>query len=205
LNATRPELQHDRDTTSVNVIDRAGNHFSMTISDPQTDVPLVPGWGFGLGGRASQFNLNPDLANVVAPGKRPRNTNSPFLVMKDGQPFLGLSTPGADQQVQILLQVLLNVIEWQMPIEHAVDQPRFGSSNFAATGSEVNRAPGVLAIEAGLPAATLKELERRGHVVRPWGHWNYRTGAPTVTHREPETGIMSGAADVRREAAALAY
>ena len=131
-------------------MDAEGNVFSNTISDPQTGTPMVPGWGFGLGGRGGQFNLNPDLANVVAAGKRPRNTNSPFLVMKDGHPFMGLSTPGADEQVQSLLQVLLNVIEWQMPIEHAVDQPRFGSSNFPGTGSEVNRSPGVLIREQNL-------------------------------------------------------
>ena len=46
-----------------------------------------------------QFNLDPRLANVMAPGKRPRNTNTPLLVMKDGKPFMGLSTPGADQQL----------------------------------------------------------------------------------------------------------
>ena len=67
----------------------------MTISDPQTTSPMVPGWGFGLGSRGSQFNLNPELANVVAPGKRPRNTNAPFLVMKDGRPFMGFRRPAA--------------------------------------------------------------------------------------------------------------
>ena len=193
------------DTTSVNAMDAEGNVFSNTISDPQTGTPMVPGWGFGLGGRGSQFNLTPDLANVVAPGKRPRNTNSPFLVMKDGRPFMGLSTPGADEQVQSLLQVLLNVIEWQMPIEHAVDQPRFGSSNFPGTGGEVNRSPGVLFLENRISAAVVKDLEGRGHVMRSWGGWNYRTGSPTVTFRDPQTGLLVAAADVRREAVALGY
>jgi gamma-glutamyltranspeptidase/glutathione hydrolase len=200
-----PAEPQQMDTTSVNAMDAEGNVFSNTISDPQTGTPMVPGWGFGLGGRGGQFNLNPDLANVVAPGKRPRNTNSPFLVMKDGRPFMGLSTPGADEQVQSLLQVLLNVIEWQMPIEHAVDQPRFGSSNFPGTGGEVNRSPGVLFLENRISAAVVKDLEGRGHVMRSWGAWNYLTGSPTVTFRDPRTGLLVAAADVRREAVALGY
>ena len=195
----------EKDTTSVNAMDADGNIFSMTISDPQTTTPMIPGWGFGLGSRGSQFNLNPELANVVAPGKRPRNTNAPFLVMKDGRPFLGLSTPGGDEQIQSLLQILLNVIEWQMPIEHAVDQPRFGSGNFPGTGGEVNRSPGVLFIENRISAAVVKELQSRGHVMRSWGVWNYLTGAPTLTFRDPETGLLVAAADVRREAVALGY
>ena len=197
--------QDEIDTTSASVIDAEGNLFSITVSDPQTGVPMIPGWGFGLGGRGGQFNLNPELANVVAPGKRPRNTNAPVLVMKDGEPFMGLSTPGGDQQVQILLQVLLNVIEWQMPIEHAVDQPRFGSYNFPGTGGEVNREPGVLRIEARILKEVVDALEEMGHDVRSWGEWNYRTGSPTVTYRDPETGLLVGAADVRREGAALGY
>lgn len=197
--------EQEKDTTSVNAMDAEGNIYSNTISDPQTSVPMIPGWGFGLGSRGTQFNLDPSLANVAAAGKRPRNTNAPFLVMKDGKPFLGLSTPGGDEQVQSLLQIMLNVIEWQMPIEHAVDQPRFGSSNFPGTGSEINRGPGVLMLESRVPAATVQELQKRGHVMRSWGAWNYRTGSPTITHRDLITGLLAAAADVRREAMALGY
>ena len=50
---------------------------------------LIPGWGFGLGGRLGQLNLDASLANVMAPNKRPRNTNNPILIMKDGKPFIG--------------------------------------------------------------------------------------------------------------------
>jgi gamma-glutamyltranspeptidase/glutathione hydrolase len=195
----------EKDTTSVNAMDADGNLFSITISDPQTTAPMIPGWGFGLGSRGTQFNLDPSLANVAAPGKRPRNTNAPFLVMKDGRPFMGLSTPGGDEQIQSLLQILLDVIEWQMPIEHAVDQPRFGSSNFPGTGGEVNRNPGVMFMENRISAAVVKDLTSRGHIVRSWGNWNYLTGAMTLTHRDPQTGLMTAAADVRREAIALGY
>jgi gamma-glutamyltranspeptidase/glutathione hydrolase len=96
------------DTTSLNVLDREGNLFSMTESNGHLTTPLIPGWGFGLGNRGGQINLDPNLANVVAPGKRPRNTNTPFLVMKEGKPLMGLSLAGGDMQAQALLQIFLN-------------------------------------------------------------------------------------------------
>ena len=193
------------DTSSLNVMDGEGNVFSLTESDGHTSTPMIPGWGFGLGGRMYQFNLDPGLANVMAPGKRPRNTNSPLLVMKDGKPFMGLSTPGGDQQLQSLLQVFLNVVVWGMSPEQALDQPRFGSYNFPGTGSEVNNNPAVINIEERIPAATADALRAMGHDVRPWGRWNWRACAPTVTWRDPETGLMIAAGDVRRETASLGF
>ena len=196
---------HSVDTSSLNVMDAEGNLFSLTESDGHTSTPMIPGWGFGLGNRMGQFNLDPELANVMAPGKRPRNTNSPLLVMKDGQPFMGLSTPGGDQQLQSLLQVFLNVVVWGMSPEQAVDQPRFGSYNFPGTGSEVNRNPAVLYMEDRIPAETAEALRAMGHDVRSWGLWNWRACAPTVTWRDPETGVMIAAGDVRRETSSLGF
>jgi gamma-glutamyltranspeptidase/glutathione hydrolase len=194
-----------RDTSSLNVMDAEGNLFVMTESDGHLSTPMIPGWGFGLGARMEQFNLDPTLANVMAPGKRPRNTNSPILIMKDGQPFLGLSTPGGDQQVQSLLQVFLNVVLWGMSPEHAVDQPRFGSYNFPGTGSEVNRYPARLNVEGRIPEATVEALKSMGHDVQRWGLWDYHACAPTLTYRDPETGVMIAAGDVRRETSSMAY
>ncbi len=152
-----------------------------------------------------QFNLDPRLANVMAPGKRPRNTNTPLLVMKDGQPFMGLSTPGADQQLQSLLQVFLNVVVWGMSPEQALDQPRFGSYNFPTTGNEINRNPARLLLEDRIPGQTAEALRDLGHDVGWWGLWNLRSGAPTVTYRDPATGVMIAAGDVRRETSSLAW
>ena len=194
-----------QDTTSLNVIDGDGNVFSMTESDGHMTTPMVPGWGFGLGGRMYQFNLDPALANVIAPRKRPRNTNNPVLIMKEGKPFMGLSTPGGDQQAQAILQVLLNVVVWGMSPEHAVDQPRFGTYNFPPTGSEINSTPGVLRVESRIPEGTFEALRSKGHKIETWGPWNWATGALTVTYRDPETGLLVAAGDVRRETAALAY
>ncbi len=193
------------DTTSLNVIDAAGNLFSMTESDGHADTPMIPGWGFGLGGRMGQFNLDPNVANVMAPRKRPRNTNSPVLLMRDGAPFMGLSTPGGDQQMQALLQVILNVVVWGMSPEQALDQPRFGSYNFPPTGSEINRNPAKLRIEDRIPLETAEALRSLGHDVESWGRWNWRACAPTVSYRDPDSGVLIAAGDVRRETTSLAY
>jgi gamma-glutamyltranspeptidase/glutathione hydrolase len=193
------------DTTSLNVIDAQGNIFSMTESDGHMTTPMIPGWGFGLGNRMAQFNLDPTLANVMAPNKRPRNTNNPFLVMKDGKPFMGFSTPGGDQQAQSLLQVLLNIVVWGLSPEQALDQPRFGSYNFAGTGREVNRNPGQLNLEERIPQETFEALKRMGHNVKSWGLWNWLACAPTLTYMDPETGQIIAAGDVRRETYPLGY
>lgn len=199
------EDKSNLDTTSLNVMDGKGNIFSMTESDGHMSTPMIPGWGFGLGDRMVQFNLDPELANVMAPGKRPRNTNTPFIIMKGGKPLLGLSTPGREQQAQALLQVLLNIIEWEMSPQQALDQPRFGSYNFPATGSEINSHPAQLNLEDRIPKETAEKLRGMGHDVRSWGLWNYRACAPTVTYRDPDTGVLIAAADVRRETYALGY
>lgn len=199
------EDNSDFDTTSLNVMDGEGNLFSMTESDGHMSAPMIPGWGFGLGGRMVQFNLDPKLANVMAPLKRPRNTNTPFIIMKEGKPFLGLSTPGGDQQAQALLQIFMNIVEWGMSPQQALDQPRFGSYNFPATGTEMNLHPAQLNLEDRIPQETAKKLRKIGHDIRSWGLWNYRACAPTVTYRDPDTGVLTAAADVRREAYALGY
>jgi gamma-glutamyltranspeptidase/glutathione hydrolase len=152
-----------------------------------------------------QFNLDPTLANVMAPNKRPRNTNSPLLVMMDGRPVMGLSTPGGDQQMQALLQVILNVIVWGMSPEQALDQPRFGSYNFPGTGAEVNQTPAQLKLEGRIPSETARALAGLGHDVQLWGLWDWHACAPTVTYRDPDTGVMIAAGDVRRETSSLAY
>jgi len=193
------------DTTCLNVMDAEGNVFSMTESDGHLTTPIIPGWGFGLGSRGGQFNLDPSLANVVAPGKRPRNTNTPFVIMKDGKPFMGLSLAGADMQAQALMQIFLNVVEWGMTPQQAMDHPRFGSYNFPGTGRETNSNPGQLSLEGRIPIATFEALLKMGHKVGNWGFWSYLAGDGTISYRDPETGFLMAAADPRREMYALGY
>ena len=205
-NEVDPRLEQNTfDTSCLNVMDADGNVFSMTESDGQMSTPMIPGWGFGLSNRGGQFNVDPSLANVVAPGKRPRNTNTPFIIMKDGLPLLGLSLAGGDLQAQALLQIFFNIVEWGMTPQQAMDHPRLGSYNFPGTGSEINTGPGSLRLESRIPAETFAALELLGHRVGDFGLWSYASGDGTITYRDPVTGYLMAAADPRREMIALGY
>ena len=107
--------------------------------------------------------------------------------------------------MQALLQVFLNVVVWGMSPEQAVDQPRFGSYNFPGTGTEVNLTPALLKIEDRIPSETANSLRRLGHDVQHWGLWNWQACAPTVTYRDPDTGVLIAAGDVRRETSSLGF
>ncbi|HVW86369.1 MAG TPA: gamma-glutamyltransferase family protein, partial [Bryobacteraceae bacterium] len=119
------------DTTCVNAVDAHGNVFSATPSGAWLPSVIAGDTGIPLGTRLQSLLVNsPAHANALAAGKRPRVTLSPTMVLKDGKPFLALSTPGGDNQDQALLQVILNIIEFGMTPQHAVESPRFQTEHF---------------------------------------------------------------------------
>ncbi|HEV2904800.1 MAG TPA: gamma-glutamyltransferase family protein, partial [Pyrinomonadaceae bacterium] len=124
-----PELLKANDTTCVNVIDKDGNMFSATPSGAWLPAVVAGDTGVLMGQRLQSALTDPNSPNVVAPGKRPRITLTPTLVLKDGEPFMILSTPGGDNQDQALLQVLLNIIEFGMTPQEAVEAPRFDTQH----------------------------------------------------------------------------
>ena len=106
--------------------DAAGNVFSATPSGGWfRHSPIVEGLGFVLGTRGQAFWLDPDKANRLEPRKRPRTTLTPSLAVKDGKPYLAWGTPGGDAQDQVNLQFLLNVVDFGMDIQEAIDAPYF--------------------------------------------------------------------------------
>ena len=99
------------DTVHFDIIDRMGNMISGTPSGGWLQSsPIIPELGFCLGTRAQMFVLDEEHPAALQPGKRPRVTLTPTLVLKDGKPFMVLSTPGGDNQDQSLTQALLNII-----------------------------------------------------------------------------------------------
>ncbi|HVS22034.1 MAG TPA: gamma-glutamyltransferase family protein, partial [Pyrinomonadaceae bacterium] len=199
-----PEIEKANDTTCVNVIDKEGNMFSATPSGAWLPAVVAGDTGVLMGQRLQSALTDPNSPNVVAPGKRPRITLSPMLVLKDGQPFMILSTPGADNQDQALLQVLLNVLEFGMNPQEAVEAPRFDTQHYVSSFDNHEFLPGVLNVESRVPADVIKQLGSRGHKVTtqpPWG-----TGSsPTVIMYDAKTGVISGGADPRRGRYALAW
>ncbi len=105
--STVPEIERGNDTTCVNVVDKDGNLFSATPSGAWLPAVVAGDTGVLMGQRLQSALTDANSPNVVAPGKRPRITLTPTLVLKNGQPFMVLSTPGGDNQDQALLQVLV--------------------------------------------------------------------------------------------------
>jgi gamma-glutamyltranspeptidase/glutathione hydrolase len=193
------------DTTHCGMIDKDGNVFSHTPSDPG---PYVPGYGVGIAGRARQFVYDPAHPASLSPGKRPETTPNTFVGVKDGEGYLETGTTGGDDQIQMAVQVILNYLLWGMNPQVAVDQPRFDTENYISWftphiegyynpgSTELSRgAPmqmvNALGIKDYPPAATTKALEAKGHKVA-LRNWAGPGGAPTLTVRDPVTKTIYG-------------
>jgi gamma-glutamyltranspeptidase/glutathione hydrolase len=184
-----------QDTTSINVVDRHGNVYSATPSGAWLPSVIAGDTGIPLSTRLQSFVLTEGHANQLAPGKRPRVTLSPTLVLKDGNPFLALSTPGGDNQDQALLQTILNVIDFGMNPQQAVEAPRFQSEHFYSSFAAHEFTPGKLNLESRIPESTAEELTSLGHRVTVLGPWS-NGSAPAVI--QVLNGVLHGGADPRR-------
>jgi len=188
------------DTTCVDVVDADGNLFSAT---PSSGWLLGGGFvagdtGVPLSNRLQVFDLDPASPNVLVGGKRPRTTLTPSLVLKDGKPFLAISTPGGDSQDQQILNVLLNIVVFDMSIQQALEAPRINSLHPFSSFDDHKSDPGVLEIESRVPESVRDELRARGHVLHVLAPYGMSTGVVAVGVN-PATGTLRGGADPRRE------
>jgi gamma-glutamyltranspeptidase/glutathione hydrolase len=169
--ADAPELGPG-DTCHLDVVDRFGNVVTATPSGGWLhSSPVIPALGFCLGTRAQMFALTPGLANTLAPGKRPRTTLSPSLVLRGGVPYLAFGTPGGDQQDQWTLGFFLNHVHFGMNLQEAIDAPAFHTRHFPSSFYPRESAPGALDIEERAGAGVIADLRARGHEVSvrpPW-------------------------------------
>ncbi|MBS1824799.1 MAG: gamma-glutamyltransferase family protein [Acidobacteria bacterium] len=184
-----------QDTTCVNVVDRQGNVFSATPSGAWLPSVIAGETGVPYSTRLQSFVLTAGHANQIGPGKRPRVTLSPTLVLKDGKPYFAMSTPGGDNQDQAMLQALLNIIEFGMSPQEAVEAPRFQTEHFYSSFANHEFTPGKLNLESRIPRSTMQAMEQLGHRVQPSGDWS-NASAPTVIRIAD--GILDGGADPRR-------
>ena len=199
-----PEIERANDTTCVNVVDKDGNLFSATPSGAWLPAVVAGDTGVLMGQRLQSSLTDPNSPNVVAPGKRPRITLTPTIVLKGGEPFMVLSTPGGDNQDQALLQVLLNIIEFGMNPQEAVEAPRFDTQHYVSSFDDHEFLPGSLNVESRVSLKTIQELSQKGHKVKVQGEWG-TLSAPTVIMFDPKTGVASAGADPRRSRYAVAW
>jgi gamma-glutamyltranspeptidase / glutathione hydrolase len=199
-----PELERANDTTCVNVVDKDGNLFSATPSGAWLPAVVAGDTGVLMGQRLQSSLTDPNSPNVVAPGKRPRITLTPTLVLKGGEPFMVLSTPGGDNQDQALLQVMLNIIEFGMNPQEAVEAARFDTQHYVSSFDDHEFLPGSLNVESRVSLKVIQELSSKGHKVKVQSEWG-TLSAPTVIVYDPKNGVAAAGADPRRSRYAVAW
>ncbi len=188
-------VSQNRDTTCVDVFDQFGNAFSATPSGAWLPSVIAGDTGIPLSIRLDSFVLTPGHANQLAPGKRPRVTLSPTIVTRNGEFYMELSTPGGDNQDQALLQTLLNIIDFGMTPQEAVESPRFQTEAFYTSFDFHEFSPGAVDLEGRFPRDTIQRLTALGHRVQVGGEWS-NGSAPVVILKKD--GVLNGAADPRR-------
>jgi len=164
--------------------------------------PVMPGLGFPLGTRGQMFVLQAGHPNALEPGKRPRATLTPSLALRNGRPWLAFGTPGGDQQDQWTLQFFLNVVDFGMDLQTAIEAASVHTLHLRNSFYPRELVPQRVVVEGRLPAATVDALRSRGHDVTVSGPWSH--GQVTAIGWDGASGVLSGAASPRAQTAYVA-
>ena len=198
-----------KDTTHIAIIDKAGNIFDSTPSGGWIGGAVILGkTGIGMSVRGEQFWLDETRAAQLRPRSRPRYTLTPSIVLRNGQPFMALGTPGGDNQDQTIAQAFLNIVEfwsdWYPNLHEAFEWPRVQTLHFYGSFWPHTAGFNKLNVESTIPDAVVKELQDRGHdvsKVRPFGI----ASCATAVLIDPASGNRIAGADPRRDCYAMAY
>jgi gamma-glutamyltranspeptidase/glutathione hydrolase len=197
-----PGYESDQ-TTHYSIVDQYGNAVAntYTINFSFGSGIVVDGAGFLLNNEMDDFSAKPGVpnaygliggeANAVEPNKRMLSSMSPTIVLKDGKVFLVTGSPGGSRIITTTLQVIMNVIDYKMNIQEAVNAPKIHHQWL----------PDEIRIEKGISLDTIQLLMQKGHTVSLQGPM----GAASSIQVDPETGMMYGASDPRRQGLALGY
>jgi gamma-glutamyltranspeptidase/glutathione hydrolase len=181
------------DTTHLDLADDRGNAASLTPSGGWFSSPVIPELGFPLGTRCQTFWLDPTHPNALVPGKRPRTTLTPTLVLRGGRVEFVLGTPGGDAQDQIQAQLIHALAHGWAP-QDAVDMPTVVSHHMPSSFFPHSAQPLRVDAETRIGQEALDDLAARGHDVvdvGPWWHWR-----PQIIQVDAE-GTMKGAVSRR--------
>jgi gamma-glutamyltranspeptidase len=197
--------KHDGDTSYIGVVDKDRNMVSFEPSlHSSFGTGVVMGdTGLILNCRGDYYSLVRGEANALDPGKRPRSTLQSTLVMKDDQPYAILGSPGGDDQLMRTMQTLVNLVDFGMNIQQAIEAPRWSTRSFPASPFPHTMYPGDMAVESRIPEATRQALVARGHKLRTVPAWSLGSNAGIII--DPTTGVLSAGADPRVEAYAWAW
>ncbi len=188
-----PEEAFWAGTTSIQAADAAGWVVSITPSGAWIPAVIAGTTGVGLSQRMQSFVLDERLNpyNLVEPGKRPRATLTPGMALKDGQPYLSFAVQGGDTQDQNLLQFFLNVVEFGMNVQQAVEAANITSYQMQSSFGAHQAEPGRLVVREDVPPWIRAELRKMGYEVET----RRRTSGPiTAVLFDREHGTLWGAA-----------
>jgi oxamate amidohydrolase len=190
------------DTTPLQVVDQEGNAVTLIQS-------IYFAWGSGvvagdtgilLQNRAGYFSLDPSHINRLEPHKRTFHTLNPIMVFKDDKPFLLAAAQGAGGQVQTLLAVLTNIIDFGMNVQEAVEAPRWLHG-----GARTGDPPDLLNLEGRIAPEVVQTLETKGHKVKVQPAFTQIMGSIQAIMVDPKTNALWGAGDPRADGVALGY
>jgi gamma-glutamyltranspeptidase/glutathione hydrolase len=174
VDPVEPQMTHDQaflaGTTSLQAADANGWVVSITPSGGWVPAFIAGDTGVGLSQRMQAFVLDPaqNPFNVLAPGKRPRATLSPSIAMRDGKPLLSFAVQGGDAQDQNLLQLFLNVVEFRMTVQQAVEAANINSYQMHDSFGDHTSEPGRLIVRNDTPSWVQAELARMGYRIEGW-------------------------------------
>jgi gamma-glutamyltranspeptidase / glutathione hydrolase len=189
-------------TIHVTAADRHGNMVACTASGGWIpSSPVVESLGFPLGTRLQTFYLDERHPNALKPGKRPRTTLTPSIATRKGEPFLSFGTPGGDQQDQWTLQFFLNLVDFNMDVQEAIEAPRFSTAHFPSSFYPHGARPGVLRVENRIEESTRDALAARGHIVETRPAWC--EGHVLAIKFDPSRRTLCGGADPRGQLASV--
>jgi gamma-glutamyltranspeptidase/glutathione hydrolase len=176
------------DTTYLCVVDEARNVVSYIHSLYAGNGVVAGDTGILLNNRMGCFSLDPHSPNLLAPGKRPVHTLNSWMLLQDGTPQAVGGTPGSFWQVQTNLQLITNLIDLGMPLQAAIDAPRW------TMGGQTSWSDSSLSLEARFGEPVMRSLRERGHTVRAIGDWEAGGAAQVI---RIEAGMLTGGGDPR--------
>jgi gamma-glutamyltranspeptidase/glutathione hydrolase len=193
------------DTSYLAVVDKDRNmvSFEPSLHSGFGTGVVMADLGFIFNCRGDYYSLTPGEPRSLEPGKRPRSTLQSTLVLKDGRPWLITGSPGGDDQIQRTVQTLLNMVEFGMNVQQAIEAPRWSTRSFPSSVFPHNvEGLGDLSVESRVPESIRQALSAKGHKLRSAGPWSLGSNAAIAV--DVRTGVLSAGADPRVEAYAWA-
>ncbi|MFA9496012.1 MAG: gamma-glutamyltransferase [Candidatus Bathyarchaeota archaeon] len=189
-------MNESGNTTHVSAMDKEGNMVAatQTLNNVFGSLVTVPGVGIRLNNCMALFDPRPGRANSVAGGKRMLSSMSPTVILRKGEPYMCIGTPGGLQIFPSVAQAIVNVVDFKMGVQEAVEAPRLWTMGIKGTPGEK------LLVESGFSDDAIKDLIGRGHDVVKM---NRVAGGMNGVLRDPETGLLHGGACWRADGAAM--